>query len=99
MDRSLKALDLLKLQYDHHLNIFKDNKELGNPFEDKYILYLKEAITELEALKNRSCKNCIHGNKNMIKDKIVCDVCVSVNRKGMVDKTFYCNKWEVKNEF
>ena len=86
----MKAIDILKINRD-------SSEALG---DDKRIIDIYDtAIEELEAIKNRSCKNCIHGNKNMIKDKIVCDVCVSVNRKGMVDKTFYCNKWEVKNEF
>ena len=81
----MKALDYLYAMK-------KANEEMGN-YEP---ININEAIAELEALKNRSCKNCIHGNKNMIKDKIVCDVCVSVNRKGMVDKTFCCNNWESK---
>ena len=81
----MKALDILKIDRD-------SCKALG---DDKSIIAIyDEAIAELEDLQNRRCKNCIHGNKNMIKDKIVCDVCVSVNRKGMVEKTFCCNKWE-----
>ena len=91
----LKALDLLKLQYDHHLNIFKDNKELGNPFEDKYILYLKEAIEEFEALENRSCSNCLYFS-NSGHGFGLCNKGVSSDFKI---GTFYCNKWEVKNEY
>ncbi len=83
-----KALKILKEQY----NI------LSNDIDGVWIdpVKIDEAIEELESLQNRKCGNCIYGNKNMIKDKIVCDICVSINRKGIVDKTFYCNKWESK---
>lgn len=76
------------------LNILKNLTKEDITF--KKICEINEAIIELEELKNRKCGNCIYGNKNMIKDKIVCDICISINRKGMVDKTFYCNKWEQK---
>lgn len=95
----LKALDLLKLQYDHHLNIFKDNKELGNPFEDKYILYLKEAIAELEVLENRKCDNCKHYKQSSTQ---IYKTCYANKVNGFnleSDIDFCCNKWEVKNEF
>ena len=83
-----KALKILKEQYDI----------LSNDIDGVWIdpVKIDEAIEELESLQNRKCGNCIYGNKNMIKDKIVCDICVSINRKGIVDKTFYCNKWESK---
>ena len=42
------------------------------------------------------CNNCIYANKNMIKDKIVCDIFVSTNRKGTVEKDFGCNKGKTK---
>ena len=79
----MKALNILK-------NLIKEDITF------KKICEINEAIEELESLQNRKCGNCIYGNKNMIKDKIVCDICVSINRKGIVDKTFYCNKWEQK---
>ena len=83
-----KALKILKEQYDI----------LSNDIDGVWIdpVKIDKAIEELESLQDRKCGNCIYGNKNMIKDKIVCDICVSINRKGMVDKTFYCNKWESK---
>ena len=52
---------------------------------------INEAIKELEKSKT-VCNNCIYANKNMIKDKIVCDIFVSTNRKGTVEKDFGCNK-------
>ena len=79
---------------DYLYRLKQANDEMGN--YEAFNLY--EAIEELERLQNRNCGNCIYGNKNMIKDKIVCDICVSINRKGMVDKTFCCNKWELNNE-
>ena len=85
--KQLKAIELLKEDRDYCLTINNDKSII-----DQY----DEAIKELESFQNRKCGNCIYGNKNMIKDKIVCDICVSINRKGMVDKTFYCNKWESK---
>lgn len=90
----LKALDLLKLQYDHHLNIFKDNKELGNPFEDKYILHLKEAIEELEALENKKCDNCKHlkTRQKNLKFECLMEICRTCTRNNN-------DNWEVKNEF
>ncbi len=93
MNKELKALYILKSQYDNHLNIFKDNKELGNPFEDKYILCLKEAIAELEALNNRSCENCRHLEKKEKNLKFECllEVCRTCTRNNN-------DNWEVRNE-
>ena len=82
----------MKKTIDYLYRLKQANDEMGN--YEAFNLY--EAIEELENLQNRKCGNCLYGNKNMIKDKIVCDICVSINRKGMVDKTFYCNKWNAK---
>ena len=67
-----KALKILKEQYII----------LSNDIDGVWIdpVKIDEAIEELESLQNRKCGNCIYGNKNMIKDKIVCDICVSINR-------------------
>ncbi|PUE67407.1 hypothetical protein [Arcobacter lacus] len=86
MDRSLKALDLLKEQY----NI------LNNGIDGIWInpKKLDEAIKELEDLENRSCNNCLYFS-NSGHGFGLCNKGVSSDFKI---GTFYCNKWEVKNE-
>lgn len=48
----MKALNILLDERKLHLDIFEQNKELGNPNEDNYIVMLNEAIKELEELKD-----------------------------------------------
>ena len=45
----MKALKILLDERKQQLDIFEQNKELGNPNEDSYIILLNEAIKELEA--------------------------------------------------
>ena len=52
------------------------------------------AIAELEALQNRSCNNCLYFS-NSGHGFGLCNKGVSSDFKI---GTFYCNKWEVKNE-
>lgn len=51
----MKALEILLDERKQHLDIFEQNKELGNPNENSYIILLNEAIKELEELQNRIC--------------------------------------------
>ena len=44
----MKALKILLDERKQQLDIFEQNKELGNPNENKYIVILNEAIEELE---------------------------------------------------
>lgn len=44
------------------------------------------------------CPECKYVNKTMIKDKLVCDLFVSTNRKGTVEKNFGCIKGRKENE-
>ena len=55
---------------------------------------INEAIDELEALENRSCSNCLYFS-NSGHGFGLCNKGVSSDFKI---GTFYCNKWEVKNE-
>ena len=55
----MKALKILLDEKNQHLDIFEQNKELGNPNEDSYIIILNEAIEEIEALQNE--------NKSLVK--------------------------------
>ena len=57
----MKALKILFDERKQQLDIFEQNKELGNPNEDIYIIILNESIKELEDLKNRSCDTCKYG--------------------------------------
>ena len=59
----MKALKILLDEREQHLDIFEQNKELGNPNEDSYIIVLNEAIKELEDLQNRKCENCKFGKE------------------------------------
>ena len=45
----MKALKILLDERKQQLDIFEQNKELGNPNEDSYIILLNEAIKELDA--------------------------------------------------
>ena len=47
----MKALKILLDERKQQLDIFEQNKELGNPNENNYIVLLNEAIKELEAIK------------------------------------------------
>lgn len=79
----LKALDLLKELESYPLGFCHFKKEI-----------LKEAIAELEALENRKCDNCLYFS-NSGHGFGLCNKGVSSDFKI---GTFYCNKWEVKNE-
>lgn len=71
----------------------RNNIDINFTIHDFY--KINKAIEELEKSKT-VCNNCIYGNKNMIKDKIVCDIFVSTNRKGTAEKDFGCNKGKTK---
>ena len=47
----MKALEILLDERNRHLDMFEQDKELGNPNENNYIVILNEAIKELEAIK------------------------------------------------
>ena len=71
----------------------RNNVDINFTIHDFY--KINKAIKKLEKSKT-VCNDCIYGNKNMIKDKIVCDIFVSTNRKGTVEKDFGCNKGKAK---
>lgn len=79
----LKALEILKELESYPLGFCHFKKEI-----------LKEAITELEALQNKSCDNCLYFSNSGYGFGL-CNKGVSSDFKI---GTFYCNKWEVKNE-
>ena len=64
----MKALEILSDERNHHLDIFKQNKELGNPNGDSYIVLLNKAIKELEALQNEN-KSLVKTLEKMIESK------------------------------
>ncbi len=49
----MKALKILLDERKQQLDIFEQNKELGNPNESNYIVLLNEEIKELEELENK----------------------------------------------
>ncbi len=49
----MKALKILLDERKQQLDIFEQNKELGNPNENNYIVILNEAIKELEELETK----------------------------------------------
>ncbi len=55
----MKALKILLDERKQQLDIFEQNKELGNPNKNNYIVILIEAIKELEDLQNE--------NKSLVK--------------------------------
>lgn len=90
----LKALEVLRreLQNNYEKRPFVIKTEL---YHKERIEDFHEAITELEALQNRSCDNCLYFS-NSGHGFGLCNKGVSSDFKI---GTFYCNKWEVKNEF
>lgn len=86
-----KAITIFKrlLKYMPDTRKQKNNVDINFTIHDFYSL--TDAIKELEKSKT-VCSDCIYANKNMIKDKIVCDIFISTNRKGTVEKDFGCNK-------
>ena len=98
MDRSLKAIEILKdhiIDLENMALIFEEYcMHKSRDETNKAIQELTEAITELEALENRSCNNCLYFS-NSGHGFGLCNKGVSSDFKI---GTFYCNKWEVKNE-
>lgn len=83
----MKALELLKEDRDYCLSINNDKSII-----EKY----DKAITELEELQNRSCKNCKFGMIDMLDDDIEC-VKIEAETQGIYfTSDFCCNKWESK---
>ena len=79
------ALELLKEDRDYCLSINNDKSII-----EKY----DKAITELEELQNRSCKNCKFGMIDMHDDDIEC-VKIEAETQGIYfTSDFCCNKWE-----
>ena len=91
--KELKALEILRreLQNNYEKRPFVIKTEL---YHKERIEDFHEAIDELEALQNRSCSNCLYFS-NSGHGFGLCNKGVSSDFKI---GTFYCNKWEVKNE-
>lgn len=89
----LKALEVLRreLQNNYEKRPFVIKTEL---YHKERIEDFHEAIDELEALQNRSCDNCLYFSNSGYGFGL-CNKGVSSDFKI---GTFYCNKWEVKNE-
>ncbi|RZV13682.1 hypothetical protein D3M61_07305 [Aliarcobacter butzleri] len=81
----LKALEILKA----YARCREEERILMYPLKE-----VKEAIAELEVLENRKCDNCLYFS-NSGHGFGLCNKGVSSDFKI---GTFYCNKWEVKNE-
>lgn len=91
--KKLKALEILRreLQNNYEKRPFVIKTEL---YHKEKIEDFHEAIEELEALQNRSCDNCLYFS-NSGHGFGLCNKGVSSDFKI---GTFYCNKWEAKNE-
>lgn len=80
------ALELLKEDRDYCLSINNDKSII-----EKY----DKAITELEDLQNRSCKNCKFGMTYPYDDDDIECVKIEADTQGMYfTSDFCCNKWE-----
>lgn len=96
----LKALEILRRELDAAKEIrvaifIRQGKQPeGAEQLELAIKKLELAITELETLENRSCDNCLYFS-NSGHGFGLCNKGVSSDFKI---GTFYCNKWEVKNE-
>ena len=88
----MKALEILKAieeQEDTHLWL-----DDGSGYPKKYII---EAIKELEELENRSCDNCEYWFYKTLETNI--ETCnFGLISHDYQSDSFYCNKWEAKNE-
>ena len=98
----LKAIAIRSKQFDLYEEAIAELKLIQDIILEKdEALEIERLLfkNKLEALIEKDktvCNNCIYANKNMIKDKIVCDIFVSTNRKGTVEKDFGCNKGKTK---
>ena len=80
----MKALEILNLKIIEQV-LNSENREK-----------LYEAISELEELQNRSCKNCKFGMEYYFDDEIECFK-IEADTQGMYfSNDFCCNKWESK---
>ncbi|MFY4742554.1 hypothetical protein ACOTVT_03535 [Aliarcobacter butzleri] len=91
----LKALEVLRreLQNNYEKRPFVIKTEL---YHKERIEDFHEAITELEALQNRSCDNCRHYKQSSTQ---IYKTCYANKVNGFnleSDIDFCCNKWEVK---
>ena len=82
----MKALEYLKKERE----IKKHYSEIAWGYYDKSI---DEAITELEALNNRSCENCKYCSFS-VSSSIRCDLFECYQQKALK----YCGNWKPKND-
>lgn len=101
--KKLKALEILKdhiIDLENMALIFEEYCMYKSRDEtNKAIQELTEAIDELEALEDRSCRNC----KFVFSDTLGLIYCSSPKSPLSscvfpIHPNFSCNKWEVKNE-
>ena len=87
----LKSLEFLKDQKRRHINMANSMKVFY--FDDE----LDEAIEELEALNNRSCRNCKYVSIDTL-GLIYCSSPKSPLSSCLfpIHPNFSCNKWEIK---
>lgn len=84
----LKALEILKnIKYDY--SICNHNMVLDNDFTN---ILVDEAIDELEALNNRSCKDCRHHSEGKQPDGFGWENC----EYNWQCSNIYENNWEPK---
>ena len=81
----MKALELL-YQY-------QQADEIAGGYMSKSI---KEAIDELEKIKNRSCSTCKYGRSFHFNKDIECMKLYDATQGLCFEKDFYCKNWEQK---
>ena len=85
----MKALEILN---QIHSELSKNNAA-GIWIEPKII---KEAIDELEKIKNRSCSTCKYGRSFHFDKDIECMKLYDATQGLCFEKDFYCKNWESK---
>ena len=85
----MKALEILN---QIHSELSKNNAA-GIWIEPKII---KEAIDELEEIKNRSCSTCKYGRSFHFDKDIECMKLYDATQGLCFEKDFYCKNWEQK---
>ena len=93
----MKALEILQEIDDVVVNKYHRNKTLTISESD--ILFIKEAISELEALKQpKSCEGCKYGTAYFGTDRKWCEANIQQDGMTTVDKDFCCNRYEAKEQ-
>ena len=88
-DKSMKALDILQEIDDVVVNKYHKTKSIT--FYENDIIFIKEAISELETLQSRSCDGCYWWSTSAYK-------CIDHKNELAGTDGYCCNRYEPKEQ-